>query len=356
MTLVASDIPHRRYNPLRQSWVLVSPHRAKRPWQGQQEEPTKDTKPEYDPQCYLCPRNARINGEQNPDYTDTFVFENDFSAVFEKTAEVEKVVEEAEREKEEESKAPSDLELDLLRKEDVFGYCQVICFSPKHNVTLATMTVDQIAKVIATWQKMYTEAQSRGIKYSLIFENKGATMGCSNPHAHGQVWNTSVVPEEPQMEYDSLKQYKDDKQRDLLVDYVNLELAQNERIVYQNASFLVVVPYWAVWPFETMIVSKERVSSIKKLTQSQVQHLADAISVLTKKYDKLFNTSFPYSMGIHQSFVDAEDCPYEHLRLLFYPPLLRSASVKKFQVGFEMLGMPQRDITAEGAAKRLLDL
>lgn len=354
MSLQASDIPHRRYNPLRRSWVLVSPHRAKRPWQGQQEEPVKDTKPEYDPKCYLCPGNARINGELNPEYKDTFVFENDFSAVFPRTKEVDQVMEEDAKLHVAENK--DHVTEDLFRSDPVFGYCQVICFSPKHNVTLATMSVADITLVIKTWQKMYSEARTRNVKYALIFENKGATMGCSNPHAHGQVWNTSVVPEEPQMEYDALKEYKDSKGRDLLVDYVSSEMTKRERVVYENTSFVVVVPYWAVWPFETMIVSKQRVSSVLKLTNQGVDDLADAISVLTKKYDKLFNTSFPYSMGIHQSFVDVEDCPYEHLRLLFYPPLLRSASVKKFQVGFEMLGMPQRDITAEGAAKRLAEL
>lgn len=355
MTLSPADIPHRRYNPLRKSWVLVSPHRAKRPWQGQQEEPVKDSKPEYDDKCYLCPRNKRINGELNPDYQSTFVFENDFSAVFPKTEEIESLMKE-EKSEQKTSSSLAGIEADLLRQDPTFGYCQVICFSPKHNVTLATMTVPQIEQVIYTWQDMYREAQTRQIKYSLIFENKGATMGCSNPHAHGQVWNTSVVPEEPQMEYNALREYKDSKSRDLLVDYAALELEKKERVVYENSSFLVVVPYWAVWPFETMIFSKQRIASVIKLTKPQVADLADAISVLTRKYDKLFNTSFPYSMGIHQSFVDEPNCEYEHLRLLFYPPLLRSASVKKFQVGFEMLGMPQRDITAEGAAQRLKGL
>lgn len=332
---------HRRYNPLRDSWVLCSPHRTSRPWQGAQETVGSDDKPEYDSKCYLCPKNQRANGESNPAYESTFVFDNDFAAVTPKT-----------------ENTPAAISGDLFRAEPVNGNCKVICFSPKHNVTLAHMAPEEIVTVIDAWKAVYNSAKAdKDVNYCQIFENKGAAMGCSNPHPHGQAWMTSVVPDEPRIEHECLLNYYKKHNTHMLEDYVAKEEAvtdeQQNRIIDANDTFVLLVPFWATWPFETMIVSRKRIGSIADLTPSQQKDFADIISRVTIRYDNLFKCSFPYSMGIHQSFVGGDEEDVEHLLLHFYPPLLRSATVRKFLVGFELLGMPQRDITPETAAQSL---
>ncbi len=333
------DHPHRRYNPLNGEWVLVSPHRAKRPWQGQQEEVYADTRPAYDPACYLCPTNVRANGEQNPAYTTPFVFENDFGALQPDT--------------------PTGMvqEDGLFLAESERGICKVICFSPRHDLTLPDMALSEIKQVVDVWQQEYeTLGRLDFINYVQIFENKGAVMGCSNPHPHGQIWAQSTVPAEPAKETKQQAAYYATHQRSLLQDYVTAELAKETRILLQNEHFVVLVPFWAMWPFETMIISKRHFQHIGQMTEEEKYAFADAIKRLTISYDKLFNVSFPYSSGLHQSPTDGQEHPEWHFHMHFYPPLLRSATVKKFMVGYELLGEPQRDITAESSAERLRNL
>lgn len=343
---VNTSEPHRRYNPLTQEWILVSPHRTQRPWQGAQEAISRETRPQYDPKCYLCPGNTRMNGEVNDKYEETFVFPNDFAAV--KPAEA---VETGEVEQED----------DLFKAETVTGTCKVICFSPRHDQTLAQLSHSGLLTVIEAWKSVLKGAQDQGqdkIAYCQIFENKGAAMGCSNPHPHGQAWLTSVVPDEPAKETVSLEEYKQKHGgRGLLEDYVQRELKASQdpdqnRIVAQTETFIAVVPYWATWPFETLVLPVRRAHNIGSLTKQEEADLATVLKELTIRYDNLFKTSFPYSMGLHQS-VSVEDDGTSHLHLHFYPPLLRSATVKKFLVGFELLGMAQRDLTPEKAAQSL---
>lgn len=334
-----ADHPHRRFNALSGEWVLVSPHRAKRPWQGQQEEITKDSRPTYDPGCYLCPGNKRANGEINPAYSSTFVFENDFGAL------------------QADSPEGSYQHAGLLKAESERGISKVICFSPRHDLTLADMNVADIRNVVDLWQQEYeTLARLDFINYVQIFENKGAVMGCSNPHPHGQIWAQSAVPNEPAKETIQQENYYHQHNRSLLQDYLDIEIKENKRIIYQNASFAVVVPFWAIWPFETMIISKRHFQHIGQMTDIEKDDFADAIKHLTATYDKIFNISFPYSAGIHQQPTDGKDHVAWHFHMHFYPPLLRSASIKKFMVGYEMLGSPQRDITPETSAERLKNL
>lgn len=331
--------PHRRYNPLIGEWVLVSPHRSKRPWQGQVEKVVEDIRPSHDSECYLCPRNERIGGETNPDYKDVYSFQNDFSALLEDTP----------KGKFEDG--------DLFKAESESGVCKVICFSPDHSLTVPEMKVENIRKVVDLWCKEYKELGDReDIGYVQIFENKGPIMGCSNPHPHGQIWASGLVPLETSKESDTQKEYFDKHGRSMLFDYLNSELEKKERILAENDSFVALIPFWAVWPFETMIISKRAVSNLLELTDEERTDLSDIYKKLTIMYDNLFEVSFAYSAGVHQAPTDGEEHPEWHLHMHFYPPLLRSASVKKFMVGYEMLGTPQRDITAEGAAKRLRDL
>lgn len=333
------DHSHRRLNPLTGEYILVSPHRSKRPWQGQVEKPQEDIRPEYDPQCYLCAGNERIGGERNPDYKDTFVFTNDFSALLSDTPE---------------GGVDED---DLLKAESESGICKVICFSPRHDLTIPEMEVPHIRKVVDVWCNEYEELGSKeDINYVQIFENKGAIMGCSNPHPHGQIWSSKNVPTEPVKKGENQKAYFDKKGTTLLSDYVAKELEKGERIVAENETFVALVPFWAVWPFEAMIVPKRAVSNVLGLTEQEKDDFADMYKQLTVKYDNLFEVSFAYSAGIHQAPTDGKDYPEWHMHMMFYPPLLRSASVKKFMVGYEMLATPQRDITAEGAAARLREL
>lgn len=331
--------PHRRLNILTGEYILVSPHRSKRPWQGKVEDQPTDDRPEYDPQCYLCPGNKRADGETNPDYKDSFVFVNDFSALLQDT--------------------PDGIlnEDELLVAESAKGICKVISFSPNHKLTLPEMEVADIAKVVDVWQNQFNElSQTPWIKYIQIFENKGEIMGCSNPHPHGQIWASNNIPQEVQKEHVRFKEYYDTHQRTILSAYLEVELKKDERIVYQNDHFVVLVPFWATWPYETMIVSKAQLRSIAYFSAEQKMALADALQNLTVRYDNLFNVSFPYSAGMHQEPVNSGDQPYWHWHMHFYPPLLRSATVKKFMVGYEMLANAQRDITPEFAANRLKEL
>lgn len=351
---------HRRLNLLTNSYVLCSPHRAKRPWQGAKEELKKNTLPEYDPQCYLCPGNIRATGDSNPKYESTYIFPNDYPAVrLDQPDYVSEIKDDANADSETDK-----LESRLLVTQGVKGKCFVICFSPNHSLTLPIMPIRDIISVIDTWQKLYLEVKSQSLsgeapyRYLQIFENKGFAMGCSNPHPHGQAWCLDQVPTEVSHELTNMNEYFKKNESHLLGDYVKLELVKKERIVLQNDSFLVVVPYWALWPFETLLISKNHLHSIEEFNEYEKADLASIMKKLTTKYDNLFNTSFPYSMGIHQAPFNCSKHDHDNswFHMHFYPPLLRSATVKKFCVGFEMLGEAQRDLTSEQAAARLVDL
>jgi UDPglucose--hexose-1-phosphate uridylyltransferase len=330
---------HIRLNILTGDWVLVSPHRMKRPWQGKVEELPKDDRPTYDPTCNLCPTNKRSDGTLNPAYENTFVFTNDFSALLSDTPQGE--INEDE----------------LLVAKSESGICRVICFSPDHSLTLPLMGETAIVNVIELWQKEFTELSANPtIKYIQIFENKGDVMGCSNPHPHGQIWASSSIPLELSKETIQQKLYFEKHSKSLLSNYLDLELRQKERIVVENEHFVALVPFWAVWPYETMIVSKRHIQNVVQLIEEEKQALASILKKLTTKYDNLFNVSFPYSAGMHQMPVNDGTHDEWHWHMHFYPPLLRSAKVKKFMVGYEMLANPQRDITPEMAASTLQSL
>ncbi|WP_319581721.1 UDP-glucose--hexose-1-phosphate uridylyltransferase [uncultured Pseudodesulfovibrio sp.] len=332
------DHPHRRLNQLTGEWVLVSPHRTKRPWQGQQEAPDRATLPSYDEHCYLCPGNGRAGGAVNPQYTDTFVFTNDFAALLPEPPEA--------------GLAPQ--QDGLLVAEAETGTCRVICYSPRHDLTLARLGREQAARVVDVWCDEFAHLGWReDIGYVQIFENRGAAMGCSNPHPHGQIWATRGVPMYPAAEDRRQAEHLDRKGKCLLCAYLETELERGERIIFENDSFAALVPFWALWPFETMILPKAHLANILEMSPEQRRDLADAMVRLNVRYDNLFQTSFPYSMGIHQAPTDGGEYPHWHFHLHYYPPLLRSKSVKKFMVGYEMMAMPQRDLTAESAAARL---
>lgn len=328
--------PHRRFNPLLNEWVLVSPHRTQRPWQGQQEASAED-RPSYDPTCYLCPGNTRANGESNPAYDSTFVFQNDFAALLDESIENEA------------ARHP------LFVTKPVTGECRVICFAPRHDLTLAEMAPSEIESVISTWRSQYGEL-SRKYEWVQIFENKGAVMGCSNPHPHGQIWASDVVPSLGTKEGEAQLSYFEKTGRPMLQDVADEELKAGERVVVETDHWLAVVPFWAVWPFEILLLPKHSVPTFGELSDSVAADLSHAISQVLIRYDNLFETSFPYSMGWHNcpsSFTQPEAWT---LHAHFYPPLLRSASVKKFMVGYEMMAEPQRDLTAEQAASRLREV
>ena len=332
--------PHRRFNPLLGEWVLVSPHRNQRPWQGLVEEAGGDALPEYDPSCYLCPGNNRANGDQNPDYTGTFVFNNDYPALL--------------------LEAPPHSETpdhDLLRAEPETGRCRVVCYSPRHDLSLARLDVPAMAGVVDAWCDEYLElGKGPDIGYVQIFENRGALMGCSNPHPHGQIWANKTVPDIPRREGLHLADHLEKKGRCLLCRYLELELSRGERVVLENDSFVALVPYWAVWPYEVMILPREHLGSITDMSGRQRQDLAEVMIRQAVRYDNLFLTPFPYSMGIHQKPTDTAQHPEWHFHLHFYPPLLRSSTVRKFMVGYELMAMPQRDTPAEQSAAALAGL
>lgn len=331
--------PHRRLNPLTGEWVLVSPHRAKRPWLGQVEDLPPESLPEYDPSCYLCPGNERAGGIRNPGYRGTFVFDNDFPALRDEAIEGE-----------EDMKG-----LIVARSER--GICRVLCFSPRHDLALSSMETAAIAQVVDLWTQQFVELGSLPwINSVQIFENRGAMMGCSNPHPHCQIWANETLPNEVQKEHKRQAAYYNEHESCLLCNYAELELAAAERIVFENEDFISVVPFWAVWPFETLVLSRRHLTGFDELIQSEKQSLADLVRRLTGCYDRLFQTPFPYSMGFHQRPTDG--CRHDawHFHAHFYPPLLRSATVRKFMVGYELLGTPQRDITPERAAARLREV
>jgi UDPglucose--hexose-1-phosphate uridylyltransferase len=338
---IPTEHPHRRLNPLTGEWILVSPHRAKRPWQGQVEKVTSEDRLRYDPDCYLCPGNTRSSGKQNPPYDHTFVFTNDFSALLQDKPEL-----------------PDEQTDTLLRTEPVGGTCRVVCFSPRHDLSLPEMDVKEIRLVVDTWVEQTIDL-GKSYCWVQVFENKGAVMGSSMPHPHGQIWAMDSLPNEPYKEDCYQREYFHQNKSLLLLDYLDLESQYRERIVVENENWLVVVPYWAVWPFETLLMPKQPISQLQDLTNANRNTLAEILKRLLIKYDNLFETSFPYSMGWHGApFMESVPSPVEYWQLHahFYPPLLRSATVKKFMVGFEMMAEAQRDLTAEQAAARLRDL
>jgi UDPglucose--hexose-1-phosphate uridylyltransferase len=340
-TLKLTEDPHRRLNALTNEWVLVSPHRATRPWQGEVAQLPSAKEPAYDPTCYLCPGNSRAGGIQNPNYASTFVFENDFAALKPQVI-------------------PSRLDVDnlgLLVAESEPGICRVICFSPRHDLTLATMPLDQIKLVVDTWAGQFRELGGLpAINHVQIFENRGAMMGASNPHPHCQIWATSSIPEAPSKELAAQRAYLKSHTRCLLCDCVALEARQQVRLVCENDGFVVFVPFWAVWPFEILVCARRHFGSMNEFAAGEAHSLSDILKRVTSTYDKVFGVPFPYSMGFHQSPTDGVDHPEWHFHAHFYPPLLRSATIRKHMVGFEMLGTPQRDITPEIAAERLREL
>ncbi|MBI4871339.1 MAG: UDP-glucose--hexose-1-phosphate uridylyltransferase [Candidatus Riflebacteria bacterium] len=334
-----ADGPHRRFNPLTRQWVLVSPQRTHRPWQGQVEARPPEHRPRYEPGCYLCPGNVRAGGERNPDYQRTFVFDNDFPALLP-------------------DRGPASFEVQgLLLAATEPGLCRVVCFSPRHDLTLARMSGQTVRAVVDVWAAQVEEVGARpSVGYVQIFENRGEMMGASNPHPHGQLWATASVPNEPATEQASLDDYRARRGHCLLCDLGDLEARVAERLVLASRYFLVVVPFWAIWPFETMVLPRRHVASLEQLDEAERDDLARTLVRLTATYDRVFEVSFPYSMGFHQRPTDGQEHAEWHLHAHFYPPLLRSATVRKFMVGYEMLGMPQRDVTSESAAARLREL
>ena len=332
MSFDPTEHPHRRYNPLHDAWILVSPHRAKRPWQGQEDAPDRSDKPAYDPGCYLCPGNARVTGSVNPAFAGTYVFPNDFAALMPDTP------------------APLGGD-DLFRAEGAQGLSRVICFSPDHSKTLPELSRPALRGVVETWIDQVEDLGQRFVNVQL-FENKGAMMGCSNPHPHGQVWATNYAPQEISIEDRTQRAYFNTHGRAMLLDLATRE-ADGERVVVQTEHWLAIVPYWAAWPFETLLLPRFKAERLPQTSAAQRDDLALALKLLTTRYDNLFQCSFPYSMGWHGApQVEGDAAPWQ-VHAHFYPPLLRSASVRKFMVGYEMLAEAQRDLTPEQAAARL---
>lgn len=326
------DKPHRRYNPLKDEWILVSPQRLSRPWQGDEGE-TEAQPPAYDPDCYLCPGNKRITGEQNPEYDGVFVFKNDFAALMENVPE-------------EQSGDP------LFRAETTSGECHVICFSPDHGKSMPQLSAPQIRAVVDTWCEL-SSTLGHTYKSVQIFENKGAMMGCSNPHPHGQVWAASHLPDALRREDDSMRGHFANFGTSMLLDLAEREAELDERVVVKTEHWLAIVPYWAEWPFETLLLPRFAVQRMPELSGEQRDDLALALRELTTRYDNLFQCSFPYSMGWHGAPFGEDDVAHWQLHAHFYPPLLRSATIRKFMVGYEMLAEAQRDLTPEKAADML---
>jgi UDPglucose--hexose-1-phosphate uridylyltransferase len=333
------QVPHRRLNPLTKEWVLVSPNRTQRPWLGKREDSIARAQPEYDPQCYLCPGNERAEGHRNPPYTSTFVFDNDYPALLPHPPAIE--VDES----------------DLIVARSEPGMCRVICFSPRHDLTISRMSEAEVGRVVDVWVEQSAALAKIPLIGSVqIFENRGELMGASNPHPHCQIWATATVPNVPAKEQSSFLEYREKHQSCLLCDYLQLELKREERIVCENDGFVVLVPYWAIWPFEVMVLSRRHIGGLGELSEVERSQLAEILREVTIRYDNVFETPFPYSMGIHQQPVNQASPSEWHLHTHFLPPLLRSASVRKFMVGFELLGTPQRDSTPENAAARLREM
>ncbi len=330
------QIPHRRFNPLTREWVLVSPHRTHRPWLGKVEKLPTTNQPAYDPDCYLCPGNERAGGARNLKYTNTFVFDNDYPSLLPDIPNLEMN------------------ESDLFVARSEAGICRVVCFSPRHDLTIARMSATEVREVIDVWTTQFQSLEKMGwVKHVQIFENHGATMGASNPHPHCQIWANASLPNIPERELGAFQEYSNSKKSCLLCDYLRLELERNECIVCHNEAFVAVVPYWAVWPFETLILSRRHLAAVDELSAQERDLLADILRRIAIRYDNLFEISFPYSMGLHQRPTDSQLHPEWHFHAHYYPPLLRSATVQKFMVGYEMLSSPQRDITPESAAALL---
>lgn len=330
-----STKPHRRWNPLTREWVLVSPQRTARPWQGHVEKAAQAA-PKYDPDCYLCPGNQRAGGAKNPEYSSTFVFTNDFAALMPDVA------------------AAKFSEDGLLIAESEAGTCKVVCFSPRHDLALARMSVGDLQRVVEVWTEEYRALSSNAdIQYVQVFENRGEIMGCSNPHPHGQIWANYTIPNEPQKEVESQRAYAGEHGSCLLCDYLKTEHEIGTRIICENDHFGAVVPFWAVWPFEVLLISKKHARDFTVFSEAEQLGLADILKRITTRYDNLFEVSFPYSMGFHPAPSDGAPHSEWHFHAHFYPPLLRSATIRKFMVGYEMLASPQRDITPEMAAGRL---
>ncbi|HET6145659.1 MAG TPA: UDP-glucose--hexose-1-phosphate uridylyltransferase [Candidatus Acidoferrales bacterium] len=330
------NAPHRRFNPLLREWVLISPQRTQRPWQGQTDESTVSAAQAYDPRCYLCPGNVRAHGTKNPSYKSTFVFDNDFPAL----------LPEAPQEKHSDSR--------LIVAQPESGMCRVGCFSPQHNLAIPLMTTEMIGEVIEMWVEQYNQMASIDwVRHVQIFENRGAMMGASSPHPHCQIWANETIPDDPLKELQAQADYQAQNHRCLLCDYLSLELKLKERLVLENQDFVVLVPYWAVWPFEVLVLSRRHCASMNQFSADERKSLAAALKSLTIRYDNIFCTPFPYSMGFHQCPTDHLDHSETHFHAHYFPPLLRSASIQKFMVGYELLASPQRDITAETAAERL---
>ena len=342
MTQDLTHRPHRRWNPLTGQYVLVSPHRTQRPWQGKQEAVPQATRPSHDPTCYLCPGNTRAGGQVNPDYPGTFAFDNDFASLLPRPA------------GEAPGAGPAGTLDPLFRAEPETGVCKVVCFSPRHDLSLPELTLPELEGVLATWtEQTRLLAADPELRYVQVFENKGELMGCSNPHPHSQIWATEHLPNEPARELAQQRAYLAEHGRPLLEAYLEGELAKGERIVVANADWVALVPFWALWPFETLVLPRKPLRTLLDLGDGDRAALADLLKRLTTRYDNLFGISFPYSMGFHPAPCDGEEHPEWTLHLHFYPPLLRSATVRKFMVGFEMLGTPGRDLTPESAAERL---
>lgn len=338
---VFDSVPHRRYNPLLREWILVSPQRTQRPWQGETTKPNLTPGVQYDPTCYLCPGNARSGGMRNPQYTSVFAFDNDFPALLADPL----------------AAVPANAS-PLLIAEPERGRCRVLCFHPDHSLTLARMAVPDITRVVEAWTaETLALGEQPWINHVQIFENRGAMMGASNPHPHCQIWATEHIPDEPLRELASQQAYQEEHGSCLLCDYLRTELEHSDaRIVVENESFVALVPYWAIWPFETLVLPRRHFGSFTDLTSAEQQALAAILKAVTTRYDNLFQVSFPYTMGFHQRPTHGQAHDSMHFHAHFYPPLLRSAEIRKFMVGFEMLGMPQRDLTAETAAARLRSL
>jgi UDPglucose--hexose-1-phosphate uridylyltransferase len=338
MPIEFHNYPHRRFNPLNGGWVLVSPERTVRPWLGQVDAAPEYRRNPYDPKCYLCPGNVRSGGVWNPQYESTFVFDNDYPALLPAVP------------------MERDEQADLIIGKTEAGICRVACFSPQHDLTIPLMTTEAIGAVVEMWVDQHTALGNLSwVNHVQIFENRGALMGASNPHPHCQIWANATIPDEPQRELHQLSRYLESKGRCLLCDYLELELKLTERIVCENEGFAALVPYWAVWPFELLVLSKRHCGTMSELPAKERHWLADILRRVTVRYDNLFEAQFPYSMGFHQSPTDGERHSECHFHAHYYPPLLRSATVKKFMVGYELLANPQRDITAETSAARMRD-